>query len=112
MIEPITGSIPGLLQWIKNPALLQLWCRSQLWLRFDPWPGKLPCATGVAKQTKTKEERTGNIVSNNDNNCINKRVITWEFPGGLVVRTWCFYHCGLGSIPGLGTEIPHQAAGQ
>ena len=31
----------------------------------------------------------------------------WEFPGGLVVRIWW---CGPGSIPALGTEIPHQAA--
>ena len=21
-----------------------------------------------------------------------------EFPGGLVVRIWCFHHCGLGSV--------------
>ena len=26
-----------------------------------------------------------------------------EFPGGLVVRTWCC--CGPGSIPGWGTKI-------
>ena len=32
-----------------------------------------------------------------------------ESPGGLVVMTWCFHHCGLGSIPGLGKEIPNQA---
>ena len=25
----------------------------------------------------------------------------WEFPGGLVVRVWCFRY-GLGSIPGQG----------
>ena len=33
-----------------------------------------------------------------------------EFPGGLVFRIQCFHHSSLGSIPGLGTEIPHQAA--
>ena len=33
-----------------------------------------------------------------------------ELPGGLVVRIWHFHHYGLGSIPGLGTEITHQAA--
>ena len=32
-----------------------------------------------------------------------------EFPVGLMVRTWCFHYCVLGSIPGLGTEISHQA---
>ena len=31
---------------------------------------------------------------------------TREFPGGLLVRIWCFHCCGLGSIPGWGTEIP------
>ena len=29
-----------------------------------------------------------------------------EFPGGLVVRILGFHCCGLGSIPGRGTEIP------
>ena len=33
----------------------------------------------------------------------------WEFPVGLVVRTWCFHCCSLGSIPGLRTEDPYQA---
>ena len=36
----IAGSIPILAQWVKDlVALLQLWHRSQLWLRLDPWPG-------------------------------------------------------------------------
>ena len=32
------GSIPGSVEWVKDPALLQLWHRLQLQLRFDPWP--------------------------------------------------------------------------
>ena len=28
-------------QWVKDPAFLQLWHRSQLWLSFDPWPENL-----------------------------------------------------------------------
>ena len=38
-----------------------------------------------------------------------KIMLLWEFSGGLVLRTrYC--HCsGPGSIPSLGTEIPHQA---
>ena len=36
--------------------------------------------------------------------------ISRGFPGGLVVRIWHFHHYGLDSIPGLGTEFPHQAA--
>ena len=34
---------------------------------------------------------------------------TWEFHGGLVVRIGVFTTEVQGSIPGLGTEIPHQA---
>ena len=33
------GLIPGP-SLVKGPALPQLWCRSQLFLGFDPWPGK------------------------------------------------------------------------
>ena len=32
---------------LKFPVLLQLQCRSQLWLRFNPWPRELPYAVGV-----------------------------------------------------------------
>ena len=32
------SSIPSLEQWVKDAALLQLWCRSQLWLGFSPRP--------------------------------------------------------------------------
>ena len=30
-----------------------------------------------------------------------------DFPGGPVVKTPCFQCRGTGSIPGLGTKIPH-----
>ena len=32
-----------------------------------------------------------------------------QFPGGLLVRIWHFNNDGPGLVPGLGTEIPHQA---
>ena len=28
-------------EWIKDPALALLWCRLQMQLRLDPWPGNL-----------------------------------------------------------------------
>ena len=34
----LAGLIPGLARWVKDLALLQLCHRSQLQLRFDPWP--------------------------------------------------------------------------
>ena len=41
-----------------------------------------------------------------------KNFISWDFPGGPVVKTPCF-QCsntgGAGSIPGWGTKIPHEA---
>ena len=30
---------PNLAQRVKDPVLLKLWRRSQLWLGLDPWPG-------------------------------------------------------------------------
>ena len=29
--------VPTVVQWVKDPVLLRLWFRSNLWLRFDPW---------------------------------------------------------------------------
>ena len=34
----IMSSIPGRTQWVKDLVLPKLWCRLQLWLRFNPWP--------------------------------------------------------------------------
>ena len=28
-----------MMQWVKDPVLPQLWCRLQLQLRINPWPG-------------------------------------------------------------------------
>ena len=35
------SSIPGAVQWVKDLALPQLWCRLKLQLRVCPWPGNL-----------------------------------------------------------------------
>lgn len=51
--------------------------------------------------------RSRNFPCSSPNDVI--RITILEFPSGLVVRTWHFHHQGPGSIPGLGTEILHQA---
>ena len=50
------GSISYLMQWIKDLTLLQLWCRSQPWLGFKPWPKNfhMPRLWSKRKQTNTK----------------------------------------------------------
>ena len=39
------GLIPGLAQWVKDPALSLQWLRLLLWHGFDPWPRNfhVPC---------------------------------------------------------------------
>ena len=46
-----TGSTLGPVQWVKDLALPQLWLRSQLQLRSDPWPGNSICH-GAARKEK------------------------------------------------------------
>ena len=52
-----TMSIPGPAQWVRDPALPQLWHRSQLWLTSDPWPGNSICH-GAAKKGKKAGKQT------------------------------------------------------
>ena len=40
-----------------DPALLWLWCRWQLWLRFDPWPGSFHMLRVQALKIQKKKER-------------------------------------------------------
>ena len=47
------GSRPRPAQWVKDPQLPKLQCRSQLWLRSDTWPGNSIC------RRVTKEKKKG-----------------------------------------------------
>ena len=51
-----TGLIPGWAQWVKDLGLPQLWFRSPLWLRSDPWPWNSICLE-VAKNEKKKKKK-------------------------------------------------------
>jgi len=41
-------------QWVKDLAVLQLWCRSKLWLRYDPCPGNFQMLQVWLKKKKKK----------------------------------------------------------
>ena len=47
------SSIPGWEEWVKDPAWLQMQCRSRLWLGSDPRPGNSICCR-VAKNENKK----------------------------------------------------------
>ena len=50
------GLIPGPAQWMKVLVLLQQWCRLQLWLRFDTWPGKFHMMQVWPKKEKKQQQ--------------------------------------------------------
>ena len=58
----IGGSIPSLSWWVKDLALMQLWCRSPLQLEFDSWPGNFHMPLCGKKKKKKKENTTVNKV--------------------------------------------------
>ena len=45
--------VPAVVQWVNDPTLPQMWCRSQMQLGFSPWLGNFHMPSmGVAKKEK------------------------------------------------------------
>ena len=54
-IHEDVGLIPGLTQWIKDLALLWLWCRPAAAAPIQPLARELSCALSLSPQTTTLE---------------------------------------------------------
>ena len=48
--------------WVKDLVLLQLWCRLQLPLRFNPWPRNFHVLWVWLKKKKKKKKRNINLM--------------------------------------------------
>ena len=52
----VEGSIPGLAQWVEDPALLWLWHRPAATAQIQPLSWESPCALDAALE-KTKKKK-------------------------------------------------------
>ena len=60
----VVGLIPGLAQWVKDLALLWLWCRPAATAMIRPPAWEPPYATGEALKRKKKTKKKKKISSN------------------------------------------------
>ena len=53
----VTGSIPGLAQWVNDPSLLWLWCRPVATALIGPLAWELPYAMRAAQEMAKRPKK-------------------------------------------------------
>ena len=76
------GSIPGLNQWVKDLALLWLWCRPAAAAPIQTLAWEPSHAAGAALNKKTKDKKKKK-----------KRVTKWQYQMWRMQRNWIFVLC-------------------
>ena len=94
----VSGSIPGLAQWVKDLASLWLWRRLAAAAPIRPVAWELPYTADAALKRKRRRRKKG------------PRVLLWHRGLGIqCCRSSGLGHsCSTGSVPGLGTFTCHQ----